>query len=59
MFENIDRDEYNTFDELDNLLCNTRKYLDLDLIQKYFEYNNLEGMVESLNNTKKQKYKWG
>ena len=52
MFENIDKHEYNTFNELDNLLFKTRSYLDFDLIQKHFGYNNLEGMLESLNNTK-------
>ena len=52
VFENIDKDKYNTFDGHHNLLFKTRRYLNLDLIQEHFNYNNLEGMLESLNNTK-------
>ena len=58
VFENIDKDEYDTFDELDNLFLKTRRYLDSYLIKKHFKYNNLEGMLESLNSTKKHRYKW-
>ena len=37
MLENLDKDIYNTFDELDDLLFRTRRYLDPNLIQKYFQ----------------------
>ena len=51
--ENIDKGEYNTYDELDNLLFKTRRYLDLNLIKNHFNYSTLEKMLESLENTKK------
>ena len=52
VLENIDRGEYNTYDELDNLLFKTRRYLDPNLTKKYFNYSTLEQMLESLDNTK-------
>ena len=52
MLENIDKGKYNTYDDLDNLLFKTRRYLDLNLIKKHFDYSTLEQMLESLENTR-------
>ena len=52
MLENTVRSEYYTLDEFDDLLIKARRYLDSDLIQKHFNYNNLEEMLEGLDNTK-------
>ena len=52
MLENTVRSEYYTLDEFDDLLIKARRYLDSDLIQKHFNYNNLEEILEGLDNTK-------
>ena len=52
MLENTVRSEYYTLDEFDDLLIKARRYLDSDLIQKHFNYNNLEEMLEGLDNAK-------
>ena len=49
---NIYRGKYNTYDELDNFLFKTKRYLNFDLVQKYFNYNSLEEMLRKLDKTK-------
>ena len=49
---NILISEYNTPDEVYDLLFQARRYLDSDLIQNHFNYNNLEEMLKGLYKTK-------
>ena len=39
---------YDTFNDLDNLLYKAREYLDSDLIKKHFNYNTVEDMLQNL-----------
>ena len=52
MFEKVLAKEYHTIDELDKFLFKIKRYLDLDLIRKHFNYNTLGKILELLDNTK-------
>ena len=46
------RYKYDTYNDFDELLYKARKSLDPDLIQKHFNYNTLEKMLETLFDTR-------
>ena len=39
---------YDTYNDLDNLLYKAREYLDSDLIKKHFNYSTVEDMLQNL-----------
>ena len=52
MLEKVVKSEYDTYNDFDELLLKARGYLDSDLIQKHFNYNTLEEMLEYLFNAR-------
>ena len=50
VLEKVVRSQYNTYNDLDELLYRAEKHLDSDLIQQYFSYNTFEEMLEYLFN---------